>query len=75
MVLNVVGSSPTGHPSKIPVSQRLTGVFNYRKSNYFFGFYDFCQIICLDCFFFVFLQQSATEEELAALAQLPKVIG
>ena len=26
VVLNVVGSSPTGHPSKIPVSQELTGV-------------------------------------------------
>ena len=28
VVLNVVGSSPTGHPTiKVPVSQRLTGIF------------------------------------------------
>ena len=27
VVLNVDGSSPSGHPSKTPVSQRLAGVF------------------------------------------------
>ena len=31
VVLNVDGSSPSGHPPQIPVSQELTGIFNYRR--------------------------------------------